>query len=290
MKALILGGSGFIGSWVQHQRPRWDWTTINTANCDLLDSRAVDSFQGQFDVVINASGFFGGLVFNQTHGKNILDKNLVMNVNIASLVKRLRPKKFVTVGSACVYPQSSDQHLSESMIGASDQYHESVKYSAQAKYALLQTMQDQDVPWEYLILSNVYGPGEHMDLERSHFVGSFINKIKNSQDQINMLGTGEAVRDFIYVEDAAEIICAYAERDMATCSPTNVGTGIPVSIRKVAEILLDKSRCRLPMVWGDARDNGSLYKVLDNSKLLQDTQIEFTPLELGLQKTWWYFA
>jgi nucleoside-diphosphate-sugar epimerase len=152
-------------------------------------------------------------------------------------------------------------------------------------------MQNMSTEWEFLILSNVYGPGEHVDYERSHFVGSLINKIKQSTCNIDMLGTGVAVRDFIYISDVAEIICKYCELNYATCAPTNISTGTGTDILTMTETLTTIANPQLNVQWGRAEDNGVLYKVLDNSKMIKD--IEFTPqmkLNVGLKNTWNWFT
>lgn len=286
MKALILGGTGFIGRNIVAQRPDWSWTIINSNNCDLLDARAVEAISGNYDVVIDSAGFFGGIVFNQQYGRELLYRNITMSANICRLVDRIQPKKFVVISSACIYPQSATDLITESMIG-SDNYHPSVKYSGMSKTWLLKTMQTMDVPWEYLVISNAYGPGEPLSFDKSHFVGSLFNKIKNSTGVINMLGTGIAVRDFIYIQDVAESVCRYCELETATQKPTNISTGIGTSIRDITKTILNLVDPALELAWGSEMDNGVLHKILDNSKMSKD--IDFQPevdLETGLAHTW----
>jgi len=291
MKILLLGGTGFIGSNIKKQRPQWDWTVLHSKNYDLTDIQQVNKIQGDFDVVINSAGYFGGIVFNQGNPREILYKNQIMSMNICRLVDRLKPKKFVSIGSACLYPATDTPLITESMIGTDDHYHSSVVYSAMAKYWLLKTMQTMEVDWEYLILSNVYGPGEHLSFDRSHFVGSLINKIKNSKNTVELLGTGVSVRDFLYITDTAEAVCRYCELEKATNLPTNIGTGKGTQISHMASVLVSNVNPDLVIKWGgNFKDNGVLHKVLDNSKMFKD--IGYTPpttIETGLQQTWDWF-
>lgn len=286
MKVLILGGTGFVGSNIVAQRPNWSWTVINSNNCDLLNSNSVEAIVGDYDVVIDSAGFFGGIVFNQQYGRELLYRNITMSANICRLVDRIQPKKFVAISSACIYPQSATDLITESMIG-SDNYHSSVKYSGMSKTWLLKTMETMSMPWEYLVISNAYGPGEPLSLEKSHFVGSLFNKIKNSSGTINMLGTGIAVRDFIYITDVAESVCRYCELDTATQKPTNISTGTGISIRDITQLVLNLVDPKLKLNWGSEMDNGVLHKILDNSKMYTD--IGFRPqvdLSTGLSRTW----
>jgi nucleoside-diphosphate-sugar epimerase len=205
---------------------------------------------------------------------------------ICRLVDRIQPQKFVAISSACIYPQSATDLITESMIG-NNNYHPSVKYSGMSKTWLLNTMETMDTPWEYLVISNAYGPGEPLSFEKSHFVGSLFNKIKSSTGTINMLGTGIAVRDFIYIQDVAESVCRYCELATTTQSPTNISTGQGTSISDITKTILNLVDPTLKLQWGSEMDNGVLHKILDNSKMYTD--INFQPevdLQTGLSRTW----
>ncbi len=285
MNVLLLGSTGWIGKNIQQQRPNWNWTGISTKKCNLEDSSQVDNIIGKFDVIIHAAGFYGGLQFNKQHKEEILFKNLQMNINVCRLVKRIKPKKFVIIGSACLYP-SYGKPLIESMIG-NRTFHSSVKYSAMSKINLLDLACALDTDFEYLVVSNAYGPGEHLSFEKSHIIGSLINKIKNSNGSLEMIGTGVGVRDYIYIEDVSEAVCRYAELKKVTNSCTNISNSKETSVQEIIKILSHLHQKHLNIIWGDPKDDGVLYKVLDNSKMQKE--IDFKPkigLREGLEKTW----
>jgi len=285
MNVLLLGSTGWIGKNIQNQRLNWNWTGISTKKCNLEDCSQVDNIVGKFDIIIHAAGFYGGLQFNKKYKEQILFKNLQMNINVCRLVSRIQPKKFVIIGSACVYPSHSKK-LIESMIG-NRTFHSSVKYSAMAKINLLDLACALDTNFEYLVVSNAYGPGEHVSFEKSHIVGSLINKIKNSNGSLKMIGTGVAVRDYIYIEDVAEAVCRYAELEKSTNSCTNISNGEKTSVKDIVKILLKLHQKNLNIIWGDPKDDGVLYKVLDNTKMQKE--IFYKPkieLKEGLEKTW----
>lgn len=289
MKALLLGSSGWIGKHVISQRPDWQWTCVDSKTCDLEQAHQVDKIDGDFDVIIHTAGFFGGLPFNLKHGKDILFKNMRMNTNVCSLVARCKPKKFIIVSSACVYPPQGNKLLTENMIGPTD-FHPSVKHSALAKLNLLQMAKNLDCDFEYLIVSNGYGPGEHTSAEKSHIIGSLIKKIMHSDSTLEMMGTGIGVRDYIYIDDIAEAICRYCELENTTNSCTNISTSHAITVKEIVQKLLDCSKKNLKLKWGDPKDDGVEHKILDNSKMQND--IDFNPsvdMDVGLRKTWIFF-
>ena len=102
-----------------------------------------------------------------------------------------------------------------------------------------------------------------------------------------MIGTGEGIRDFIYIVDAAEAICRYCELETATCSISNISTGRGVSVLSVTNLLIDICKKDIDVVWGNPLDNGVLHKVLNNSKMLDNIGYDpSTSLEQGLEQTW----
>lgn len=283
MKILILGGNGFIGRNVINARPEWKWT-INTF--DLLDWSKVDQIEGEYDVLLNCAGYYGGIVFNKTYQQEILHKNLHITANIFKLIDKIKPKKIVQIGGACMYPADSKGLLSESML-CSGPYDNSIKFTALSKEFQLRILKTLDIDWEFLVLANVYGPGESLDFKKSHFVGSLINKIKTASGYISMIGTGLAVRDFIYITDAAEAICRFCELPYANCVPINIGSGKATSIRTVTEYLVSIINKPIDIRWGDAIDNGALHKVLNIEKMVNC--IEFQPtvnIFDGINQTW----
>ena len=205
------------------------------------------------------------------------------------MVTRLKPKKFIVISSACVYPPHQNEILRESMIG-SNEFHPSVKYSALAKLRLLELVKSMNVDFEYLIISNAYGPGEHTDPEKSHFIGSLISKVKTNKHTLEMFGTGIGIRDYIYIEDVAEAICKYCELPDATNSVTNISNGQGITVKEITEKILGFSKKKLDVKWGSEKDNGVRHKVLDNNKMVKD--INFNPvtkIDEGLSKTWRFF-
>lgn len=289
MKVLLLGGSGFIGGHLQKQRPDWTWHAPSRQQADLLSSQQLDKIVDRYDLVINAAGFYGGLPFNQLYADQILLTNTTIFHNVIELVRKIKPQKFIQIGSACLYPGNSSGALKEEFIGQGN-IHSSIFASGLAKYYQLRYLENTDLPWEYLILTNVYGPGEPLDPQHSHFVGSLINRLVCQENPFKMIGTGASIRDFLYVKDAVEAICRTGELEQASCMPINISTGIGISIKEITEKLLSLTKNNVQIVWGDEKDNGIMQKVLDNSRMQKILNFKpATSLDQGLLTTWNYY-
>lgn len=286
MNCLLLGGTGFIGQKIAAQRPEWRWTIVGKQDADLSKETEITKLIGSYDIVINCAGFYGGLPFN-TYNKDIIySKNFNINNNVCKLVALIQPKKFVQISSACVYPDHGSYKLFEKDI-TGESFHPSVIESGRAKYHMLELLKASNIKYEYLVISNVYGPNEHLDYEKSHFIGALANKIYQATEKVQLMGTGSAVRDFVFVTDMAEAVCKYCELESSTCLPTNISTGQGHNIKQIAELLIKQSKKDLQVEWGSSDQNGTPVKILDNTKMLSDIgYVPETDIITGLKRLW----
>jgi len=291
MNILLLGATGFIGQSVAAQRPNWNWTLCSSDTFDLTDSNSVDSVNGDFDAIINCAGFFGGLPFNTRYQQDILIRNTLMLSTVDRLVRKLRPRKVITIGTGCVYPGTIQGKIDESMLDQGP-YHPSVMYSGLVKRLQLDILKNlpAEIDWEYLVMSNIYGPNEHLDYEHGHVIGSLLTKFIQATQDINMVGTGSGVRDFFYVSDAAEAVCRFTELSAATKSITNISSGTGISIKELTNSIVATTQFQHNVVWGtDTTQDGVPVKVLDNTKMQHTIGAwDYVTLNQGLEKTYQY--
>lgn len=288
MKVLLLGATSFIGKELESCRPSWDWDLFNSKVCDLTDVDSIKKVKGDYDVVVNCAGWYGGLPFNQNYSQDILVKNVTILAGVDRLVRQLNPRRVIAISSGCVYPGNISDRIKEDLVG-SNKYHTSVAFSGMAKLLQLDLMKNlpDHIDWNYLILSNVYGPGEHLDFYKGHVVGSLIKKLLTADDCIKMIGTGDAVRDFFYIGDVHESICRYIEQSQGTKSTTNISSGQGHSIKTLVNHISKILDLRFEILWdGVTEKDGVPYKVLNNSKMIREIgSWNFVTLDKGLENT-----
>jgi GDP-L-fucose synthase len=288
MKILLLGASSFIGKDLFLRRPHWDWDLFDSTTCDLSDPDAIKSVKGNYDTIINCAGWHGGLPFNQTHAQGILIRNTMILAGVDRLIRQLEPRCAIAIGSGCIYPGSSTDRMNEKLIG-SGPYHPSVAFSGMVKLLQLDMMKNlpSHINWHYLILSNVYGPNEHLDYLKGHAVGSLIRKLLTAQGPIEMIGTGSAVRDFFYINDVHEAICRYVECSTETKSPTNISSGQGHDIQTLVDHIANVLQFEHEISWNkNTMQDGVACKVLDNSKMIKEIgEWDFMPIDKGIETT-----
>lgn len=288
MKILLLGATSFIGKNLELSRPQWEWDLIDSRNCDLTSPSSVAKVKGNYDAIINCAGWFGGLPFNQKHMHDILVENTKILVGVDRLVRRLQPQCAIAISSGCIYPSAVSDRMHENLIGTGP-YHPSVAFSGMTKLLQLDMMKNlpPEINWKYLVLSNIYGPGEHLDFDKGHAVGSLIKKLLSANGPIEMIGTGKAVRDFFYIKDVHEAICRYIECDKEVKSPSNISSGRGVSIKELIDHIAYELNFKFEISWNmNSAQDGVASKILDNSKMINEIgQWSFVPIDLGVKNT-----
>jgi GDP-L-fucose synthase len=149
----------------------------------------------------------------------------------------------------------------------------------------------------HLILTNLYGPGDSYNPDRSHVVAALVRKFVEAElagaPSVEVWGTGKPIREFIYVEDCADAIVLAAERYEDCVTPLNLGTGVGTTIRELSETVCAVSGYRGKMVWNTEKPDGALKKVLDVTRMKEALGGWRPPTDLraGLEKTIaWYRA
>lgn len=296
MKILMIGGNGFLGKHVQallgkHEvvapsRNEIDW---RIGNYDALLNYGPD-------VVIHLLAIYGGLPFCLNNRVRMGIENLEINANVFRYLVETKPAKVITIGSGCEYPGYLSGILSEDRLG-DGKLHKSVEhygYTKLMQLKLCESMHEElGTQFEHVVLANMYGPGDIFDEERSHVVGGLIYKFVRAMREktpVQLLGTGRALRDLIYVKDVAEMIRRLVELPIATNMPLNASTGCGTSIKSLAELISRTIDFQNEILWGDESEDGSLIKYLSSEKTEEMLGWKpATPLDVGIKETIeWY--
>ncbi len=301
-KVVVTGGAGFLGR-VIVDKLRGLGAIVSVPRKREYNfihlSDALRCFQeADPQVVIHAAAYYGGIWINQLYPGRIYFENLIMGANVIEAARLVGVEKFVGIGTACSYPGFLEGELKEENLWDGP-LHESVR-----NYGLTKKMMAVQC-WAYqkqygfrgihLILTNLYGPHDTFNPERSHVVAALVRKFVEARLQksptVEVWGTGKPVREFLYVEDAADAIVRAAEV-YDDVQPLNIGTGIGTSIKELAMQVQRIAGFEGEIVWNTEKPDGQLKKILDVRRM-QEVLGWRPPTDLvtGLEKTIrWYEA
>jgi GDP-L-fucose synthase len=301
-RVLVTGGAGFLGRHLvaafraagaevmAPRRAQYDLTRADACAAVLRDHPV--------DAVVHSAALYGGIWFNRLRPAEIFYENLVMGVELMEAARRAGVGRFVQIGTACSYPGDAEGDLREDGLWAGP-CHESVECYGLAKKVLEAQGRvyhaQHGLRVAHLVLTNLYGPWDCYEPERSHVAAALIRKVVEAVDAgaavLEAWGSGRPVREFLYVADAAEaIVRAGALSDDGHA--LNLGTGVGTSIRELVELVCEVAGFRGRVAWDPSKPDGAMRKVLDVHRmqaLLGWTPP--TPLREGLVRTIaWYRA
>jgi GDP-L-fucose synthase len=300
-KVLLTGGNGFLGGHVFKKLvesgvgPEQIIVPRRTT-CDLRKWDNVATIVKGCQVLIHLAGNVGGIGYNQRFPATLFYDNIMMGVHLIEAARLFDIEKLVLVGTVCSYPKYTQVPFKEEDLWRGYPEETNAAYGI-AKKALL-VMADAyrrqyGLSVVYLIPANLYGPGDNFDPERSHVIPALIKRFSEAVDnklgQVTVWGTGEATREFLYVEDAAEAI-TLAMKKYDKPDPVNIGSSEEISIRKLVDLIAKITGYKGEIVWDKTRPDGQPRRKLDTSKAWEEFGFKAqTSLVSGLSKTIeWY--
>jgi len=272
MKALVTGGGGFLGSFlVERLRARGDEVIVpRRANFDLTvwDDAERLFEESRPDIVFHLAAEVGGIGANRANPGRYWFANLIMGAHILELSRRHDVSKVVVAGTVCAYPKFTPTPFREDDLWNGYPEETNAPYGVAKKSILVgaQAYREQyGLDTVFLLPANLYGPRDNFDLETSHVVPALIRKMSSDADQIVLWGDGSPTREFLYVEDAADAFVLAADRYSGS-EPVNIGTGVEISIRELAEAIGELTGFTGEIVWNDSMPNGQPRRRLDTSR------------------------
>ncbi|MFB6201236.1 MAG: NAD-dependent epimerase/dehydratase family protein [Halorhabdus sp.] len=275
---LVPGGNGFLGSWVvDHLRDRGA-RVVSASKRDDFDFRTYDDVDRilsnhQFDAVVNCAVDVGGIQYVNERPCDVYYHNIRMSSHLLEGARRHDVERFVNPIANCTYPAELTGEFSE------DEWwngpmHESVEpFAITRKSSWVQAKTYAEAGHFDVvnpILPNMYGPRDDFDEEASHALGALVMKFveagRNDRQTVTVWGTGTPVREWLYVEDAAEALVRSLSVP-STVEPINIGCGNGLSIMALAELIKDVVGYDGNIVLDESKPDGDPYRVLDVSRM-----------------------
>ncbi|WP_078412231.1 GDP-L-fucose synthase family protein [Priestia abyssalis] len=300
-RIVVTGGSGFLGKHVVNNlkaRGCHDIFVPRSKEYDLRKERNIVKMLEEYkpDIVIHLAAVVGGIGANKQNPGTFFYDNLMMGAQLIEQTRLLGVEKFVAIGTVCSYPKFAPVPFKESDLWDGYPEETNAPYGLAKKMMLVQSQayrQQYGFNSIFLLPVNLYGPGDNFDLETSHVIPAIIRKCIEAKDKgdtiITLWGTGNATREFIYVEDAAEGIILATEK-YNNSSPVNIGSGYEITIKELAQIIKQLTGFKGKIVWDESKPDGQPRRKLDTR--LAEQRFGFkaaTDFITGLRKTInWY--
>jgi len=277
-KIFVAGHKGMVGCATVKVFKEAGYHQLITASRKELDltiqSDVFDFFERERpDVVILAAAKVGGIQANIDNPATFLLDNLQIQNNLISASHRYGVKKFVFLGSSCIYPKECEQPMKEEMLmtGKLEPTNEGYALAKIAGLKLLEGMHRQfGMQSISLMPCNLYGPNDSFDLNHSHVLSALIKRLTDAKDlgmkEIELWGSGKAKREFMHVEDCARAI-HYMLNNYSSPEFVNIGWGEDVSIKQLAELILEELDYDVSIKWNTNKPDGMLRKCMDVTRM-----------------------
>lgn len=301
-KILITGSSGFLGRHVVNnllEKRKVPKENLFLPTMKELDLRKWDDCQkavvGQ-DIVIHLAAKVGGIGFNQEKPGELFYDNLIMGTQLMEAARQANVKKFVAIGTVCAYPKHAPVPFREEDLWNGYPEETNAPYGLAKKMLLVQSQayrQQYGFNSIFLLPLNLYGPGDNFNPESSHVIAALIRKVyeakKGDKKYIEVWGTGNVTRGFLYVKDAAEGILLAAE-NYDKSEPVNLGSDLEISIKDLAELICKSMDFKGEIKWNTTKPDGQPRRSINISRAKKEFNFEAKKnFEDGLKKTiQWY--
>ena len=284
MKKIFLAGhTGMVGSAIHRllkSRKNIKIITRSHSELDLCDQKAVENFMGieRPDEVIIAAAKVGGIHANNIYPADFIYKNLQIQSNLIHFSHLQNVEKLLFLGSSCIYPKYAKQPMKEDALltGSLESTNEPYAIAKIAGIKLCESYNRQyNRDYRSVMPTNLYGPGDNYHLENSHVVPALIRRFHeaklNNQEKVIVWGTGNPRREFLYVDDMAEACIFIHELDKGEFknnvkkmqSHVNIGTGIDVTIRELANIVKQIIGYEGKIIFDKTRPDGTPRKLMN---------------------------
>jgi len=296
-KIFIAGHTGMVGSacWkILKQRGYENLIGLPSDKLDLTNQKATEDFflKHKPKYVINAAAKVGGILANSIYPYDFLIQNLSIQNNLIYYSLKFNVEKFIFLGSSCIYPKHSPQPIKEEYL-LNGPLEETNQWYAIAKISGLKLIESIRIQYKKNFISlmptNLYGPNDNYDLEKSHVLPAMIRKfheakLENNRDVV-LWGSGNVFREFLHVEDLANAISFSIENNLNE-SIYNIGFGEEISIKNLAFLVQKVVGHKGKIIWDKLKPDGTPRKLLDSSKIRKYGWTPKISLKEGIRETY----
>jgi GDP-L-fucose synthase len=297
-KVFIAGHRGMVGSavWRLFEKNNFELIGKTSTELDLRNQNDVNDFYNEYkpDIVIDLAARVGGILANNNYPYQFLMENMQIQNNLIDGAHKFSVKKFIFLGSSCIYPKFAQQPIDESSLltGSLEPTNE---WYAIAKIAGVKSC--EAIRKQYgkyfisLMPTNLYGPNDNFDLETSHVLPAIIRKFhdaKNNNAYVNLWGTGYALREFLHVDDLAKAILFSIQNELNE-TLYNVGSNKEISIKNLAELIKETITFEGKINWDSTKPDGTPRKLMNTDKLNNLGWHSEIDLNEGIKRTYNWF-
>ena len=308
-KIYIAGHRGLVGSAIVRQLEYRGFTNLlmrTHKELDLTSQTQVQDFfkQENPDYVILAAAIVGGIHANNTYPADFIYQNMMIEANVINSAYENKVKRLLFLGSTCIYPKAVKQPMREDALltGVLEPTNEPYALAKIAGIKLCESYNRQHgTDFRSVMPTNLYGVNDNFHPENSHVIPALMRRFHeakiNNDAEVTVWGTGNAMREFLYVDDMAKASLFVLELDEKTykantqpmLSHINVGTGEDVTIREMAETMRDVIGYTGRLAFDEDKPDGAPRKLIDVTRLENMGWRYSIDLRKGLKKTYnWY--
>ncbi len=299
-KIYIAGHSGMVGSAIWRTLSAKGYTNllgVTSKDLDLRNQEKVNVFLAteRPAVIIDAAAKVGGILANNDYPYQFIMENMQIQNNLIDGAFKNDIKKFIFLGSSCIYPKLAPQPLKEEYL-LTDTLEPTNEWYAIAKITGVKACQairkQFNKDYVSLMPTNLYGTFDNFDLNTSHVLPAMIRKFheakENDNAPVTLWGSGTPMREFLFVDDMAEAVVFALENELPDYL-YNVGTGEDLTIKVLAETIQKIIGHTGEIIWDSTKPDGTPRKLMDITKMHELGWKHQVNLEAGIQKTYNWF-